>query len=380
MSIIVIINTMDGFSVGKILAGLRNPELYLKKLKQDGIAPGGHGGFNPSFTPQRPNIVPNLQPALALMNQLQMNQIAAMDRAIYIRNLLGLPQTLGQILLNVQDKNRPINTNTLLLKDLNQELLKNQKMIAQIFDDTPDASLTSAVQNIQNQAVSAQKDIVMLMFSGMVHLPAISELILKNSKHAVANLIIAMASASKSGMTSEQIQETLSIINSCISMAESGTPSQTLKSLMLLYLPWLPLSENVNFDLEIEAQDGENESNDSKLTVLIQTKNFGNVKGVFTLTTSNSVDIYIICSEDFPKKTLQKSLMEESSSHAMNAVIDIESIEPKQKQTLEKQETKVNLSATNEMNPYLLLMAHAFIRNTIFIDTNAITEAEEASS
>lgn len=380
MSIIVIINTMDGFSVGKILAGLRNPELYLKKLKQDGIAPGGHGGFNPSFTPQRPNIVPNLQPALALMNQLQMNQIAAMDRAIYIRNLLGLPQTLGQILLNVQDKNRPINTNTLLLKDLNQELLKNQKMIAQIFDDTPDASLTSAVQNIQNQAVSAQKDIVMLMFSGMVHLPAISELILKNSKHAVANLIIAMASASKSGMTSEQIQETLSIINSCISMAESGTPSQTLKSLMLLYLPWLPLSENVNFDLEIEAQDGENESNDSKLTVLIQTKNFGNVKGVFTLTTSNSVDIYIICSEDFPKKTLQKSLMEESSSHAMNAVIDIESIEPKQKQTLEKQETKVNLSATNEMNPYLLLMAHAFIRNTIFIDTNAITEAEDASS
>ena len=32
---IVIIDTMDGFSVGKILAGLRNPELYLKKLKQE---------------------------------------------------------------------------------------------------------------------------------------------------------------------------------------------------------------------------------------------------------------------------------------------------------------------------------------------------------
>ena len=37
-------------------------------------------------------------------------------------------------------------------------------------------------------------------------------------------------------------------------------------------------------------------------------------------------------------------------------------------------EAKVNLSATNEMNPYLLLMAHAFIRNTIFIDSNAIVE------
>ena len=365
---------MDGFSVGKILAGLRNPELYLKKLKQESIMPGSQGGFNNSLTPQQPNVVQNLQPALALMQQLQMNQIAAMDRAVYIRNLLGLPQTLGQMLLNIQDKNKPINTNTLLLKDLNQELLKNQKMIAQLFDDTTDAALNPALQSMQNQTAAVQRDIVMLMFSGMIHLPAISELILKNSKQAVANLIIAMASASKSGMTSEQIQETLSIINSCISMADSGNSAQTLKSLMLLYLPWLPLSENVNFDIEIEAQEGENESNDSKLTVLIQTKNFGNVKGVFTLTTSNSVDIYIICSEDFPKKTLQKSLMEESSSHAMNAVIDIESIEPKAKQTLEKQEAKVNLSATNEMNPYLLLMAHAFIRNTIFIDTNAVTE------
>ena len=104
---------MDGFSVGKILAGLRNPELYLKKLKQESIMPGSQGGFNNSLTPQQPNVVQNLQPALALMQQLQMNQIAAMDRAVYIRNLLGLPQTLGQMLLNIQDKNKPINTNTL---------------------------------------------------------------------------------------------------------------------------------------------------------------------------------------------------------------------------------------------------------------------------
>ena len=61
----------------------------------------------------------------------------------------------------------------------------------------------------------------------------------------------------------------------------------------------------------------------------------------------------------------------------MNSVIDIETIEPKKKLTLEKQEAKVNLSATNEMNPYLLLMAHAFIRNTIFIDSNAIVEEEQ---
>ena len=192
-----------------------------------------------------------------------------------------------------------------------------------------------------------------------------------NSKQAVAALIISMASASKQGMSNEQIQETLSVINSCISMAESNNPAQTLKSLMMLYLPWLPLNEGIGFDLEITPQDGENESNDSKLTVLIQTKNFGNIKGVFTLTTSNSVDVYIICGENFPKKILQKSLMDESSSHAMNTNIDIEEVAPKKEEIKETHETKVNLSATNEMNPYLLLMAHAFIRNTILIDNNA---------
>ena len=59
--------------------------------------------------------------------------------------------------------------------------------------------------------------------------------------------------------------------------------------------------------------------------------------------------------------------MEESSAHAMNTTIDIEAVTPKKQETLENQEAKVNLSATNEMNPYLLLMAHSFIRNTILL-------------
>ena len=372
---------MDGLNVGKILAGLRNPELYLRRLREGDIKlqqDNGFNSFNSSLSNQKPSVAaPSTQLTQVLSNQLQMNQIASMDRSVYIKNLLGLPQTLGEILLAAQNKNNPVNINTLLLNDTAQEMIKNQKVLSQIFDESSEIPL-NATQNVQAQtAQNIQRDAVMLFFSGMIQMPAISEIILKNSKHAVAQLIAAMATASKNGMTGEQIRETLSIINSCISMAESGNPAQTLKSLMMLYLPWLPLNEGVGFDLEVETASGENESNDSKLTVLIQTKNFGNVKGVFTLTTSNSVDVYIVCSEDFPKRTLQKSLMEESSSHAMNSTIDVEAVEPKSKDINETRETKVNLSATNEMNPYLLLMAHAFIRNTIFIDSNGIVEEDE---
>ena len=223
---------------------------------------------------------------------------------------------------------------------------------------------------INSQVQNAKQDAVALLFSGMISLADISKLILQNGKQAQAALIIAMASASKQGLSNEQIQETLSIINSCIALAESNTPAQSLKSLMMLYLPWLPLNEGVGFDLEINSQEGETDSNDSKLTVLIQTKNYGNLKGVFTLTTSNSVDIFITCSESFPKKILQKMLLDESSSHAMNTNIDVEEVTPIKEEN-ETRETKVNLSATNEMNPYLLLMAHAFIRYTILLDNEA---------
>ena len=56
-------------------------------------------------------------------------------------------------------------------------------------------------------------------------------------------------------------------------------------------------------------------------------------------------------------------------------IFDIDEVKPINEELNETRETKVNLSATNEMNPYLLLMAHAFIRLTIMIDNNAYLEA-----
>ena len=370
---------MDGFSINKIIMGLQNPELFLKKLKNiennkvNGFAPELNSTLTDLKQQAAQNIINNLQ---NVTQTLQMNYLAAMDRAVFIKNLLGLPENMWQLLMSAQNKNNPLNGGTLGLGGINQELLQNQKVLSMLFDETvpavnPNQTANAINSEIANVQQAVQKDAIALIFSGMVSLSDVSKIILQNGKQAVASLIIAMASASKQGMSNEQIQETLSIITSCISMAESNNPAQNLKSLMMLYLPWLPLNEGVGFDLEITPDDGENESNDSKLTVLIQTKNFGNLKGDFTLTTSNSVDILITCSENFPKKILQKSLMEESSSHAMNTNIDIEAVAPQKEEVSEVHETKVNLSATNEMNPYLLLMAHSFIRNAILIDNNA---------
>ena len=369
---------MDGFNIGKIILGLQNHGLFFKKIlpndqaRVNSFAPELNSAFN-NAKPQANIMAQNLQNLADVTKILQNTTFANTDRSIFVKNLLGLPQTLGQLLINLQNPNRPIMGGTLGMVNINQELLTTQKALAEVFEEKTalNQNNPAAAVNIQQAAAQAKADTAALLFSGMISMPDISKLILQNGKQAVANLIIAMASTSKQGINNEHLQSTLSVINSCIAMAESDNPAQSLKSLMMLYLPWLPLNEGVGFDLEVSPQEGENDSNNSKLTVLIQTKNFGNVKGVFTLTTSNSVDIYIICSENFPKNLLQKSLAEESTTHAMNTNIDIEEVQTQKEELNETRETKVNLSATNEMNPYLLLMAHSFIRNTILIDNNA---------
>ena len=37
---------MDGFAIGKILAGLRNPEVYLRKIKQNNVEVNSSNNFN----------------------------------------------------------------------------------------------------------------------------------------------------------------------------------------------------------------------------------------------------------------------------------------------------------------------------------------------
>lgn len=370
------------FNIGKIISGFILPEYLQKKVQQadtnkiNGFAPELNAGLANAKSQQ--NIMQNIGDIAKFAQIHQMNNFGQIDRSVYIKNLLGLPPNLSDILQRIQNPNRPL-VNGLGLGNIDPSFLQNPKALSDIFQDKNLALTQEVVNTLNAQTAQAKQDVVALMFSGMISLSDASKLILQNSKQAVAALVISMASAAKNGLDGKQIQETLSVINSCIAMAESDNPAQNLKSLMMLYLPWLPLNEGIGFDLEITAPDGENDSNNSKLTVLVQTKNFGNLKGVFTLTTSNSVDIYIICSDKFPKNTLLKSLNAESTSHAMNTNIDIEEIKPTADEINENNETKVNLSATNEMNPYLLLMAHAFIRNTIMIDNNGMVSEDSES-
>ena len=86
--------------------------------------------------------------------------------------------------------------------------------------------------------------------------------------------------------------------------------------------------------------------------------------------TSNSVHVNIACSEEFPKDELLNRIQGEEKHYSMQSVISFETVASKPVD-IEQTKAKINMSSTNEINPYLLLMAHAIIRNTIIIDNNA---------
>ncbi|MBQ6516285.1 hypothetical protein IJI31_03800 [bacterium] len=343
----------------------------------------------PQIQVQQPQIPSNVQPQTAQIQQPQIQPQMPHNMPINNGNLnpqsplnqINLfPSNYQQVMINFPDKPvmeydismpktipsdggkptgmaAPVTDST--LKDIQQFILNNMNINAQQI------TAVNAANSIEN------KDAMELFLSGLINIHDVGNLLKTNGKHAASAIVLAMAAAAKKGLDTSQLQDTLKFINASVSTAAQDTPAQTLKSLMMLYLPWLPLNSGVGFDLEIETAPGDDNKTLSVLTVLIQTLNYGNLKGLFSLTTSNSVNIHIICSDKFPKDKLIEKLNAETKVYSMQSYIEFEEQKPLKEEEKENRETKVNLSATDELNPYLLLMAHSFIRNTILLDNIA---------
>ena len=137
----------------------------------------------------------------------------------------------------------------------------------------------------------------------------------------------------------------------------------------MLYLPWYPLQEGVGFNLAIETMPNSSDFS-SLLKVFIQTRNYGNVNGSLILMSGNTVDMNIQCDDKFPKTDLLDRMKEVTQNHSIQSNITVEQ-KAQMYNEMANQQAKVNLSSTYELNPFLLLMAHSFIKNTIIIDSSA---------
>lgn len=290
------------------------------------FAPPQQSPSSPQSLP-RPHIQLNTlqQPSLHSLNNLKMNSIANLERSVYLKDLMNLPKDLKEILAFIQNKS----TSSAQIADLK--------------------TLLSTNINIAN----------------------LSELMQKSGKEALNKLVLTMAEASKQGINDiSQIKDAMKLINASISVAGQESPSQVLKNFMLLYLPWLPLQAGADFELEIESSESENSESETILTIMISTRNYGNIKVLLILKGLNSFDIFVTCIDKFPKEELLKRINEENKLHALQSTMTFEQKELKYENDKSHQ-AKISMSNLSEVNPFLLLMANALIRHTIELDNQA---------
>lgn len=307
----------------------------------------------------------------------QMANMAGVDQSVYVKDMMNLPKNLNELLYILQRNITLAQFNQQFARQIAMQRNSLSQTQAQILAQLQGLSLTEA-QNmllIGNKALinQLQNSIRNLAISanGMINLSQVAAMIQANGKEAIAKLITAMANSAKLGITDlSQLKDTAKLINASIAAASQNDSAQTMKLLMLLYLPWLPLQEGVGFDLDIES--GENsDGSDSILVITITTLNYGNVIATLILESSNSVHVNIECVKEFPKDELLMRIEGDEKHYSMESVVSFEtSSQTTVNKAQGKPKAKINMSNTNEINPYLLLMSHTIIRHVIEIDKN----------
>lgn len=264
-----------------------------------------------------------------IFTDLKMNHLASLERGLYVKDLMNLPKEMEEMLAMVQNN------------------------------------------------MASTKEVAKLL-STNINLNQLVQLMQQGGKEAMNKLILTMASSSKQGMTDvSQIKDAMKLINASVSVAGQDNPSQILKSFMLLYLPWLPLQEGVDFDLEIESSEGSDGESETSITIMISTKNYGNVKIILVLFGTNYISIIVNCCEKFPKEELLKKIDAKGKSYSIQSNVTFEMTKIKEDKEAEGKEStpkepshqaKISMSSLTEINPFLLLMANAVIRYTIELD------------
>lgn len=305
---------------------------------------------------------------------LQMNTLKSIDRAIYARDLMGVPKNINEFVYMLQRGMTQGQFNQMFSSQLAMQRNSLSQLQAQILAQLQGMNLQN-VSDIVNKQMATQLQSSLknleILSNGMINLSQIAQMIQSNGKDALTKIIMSMTEASKMGITDlTQMKDMAKLINASIAVASENDSAKTLKLLLLLYLPWLPLKEGVDFDLEVTQKSGSKDESDSILTVTITTVNFGVVTATLYLETSNSVQVVIECGEEFPKDELNLRLDTDKKHYSMETLTTFD-VKKERKPSAEKAKASVNMSQTTEINPYLLLTAHSIIKHVIDIDNNA---------
>ena len=213
-----------------------------------------------------------------------------------------------------------------------------------------------------------QQTALMLLASSL-NTSQLASMLQTNSKEAMTNLYKMLAQFNQLGLSikDEQTSELSKLISLVSASATSDV--QSLRTTMLMYLPWLPLTDPNAFKLEISSAGADGGVGaDDFITLLISTENYGNIQATIYKTEQDGIKIELTTSQTFPQKDFVELMKEESKKHNININLLLAIKETFNKKQEEKSETQVFMNTSPGINPFLLLISNTVIKHVHTID------------
>ncbi len=214
-----------------------------------------------------------------------------------------------------------------------------------------------------------------LLADGKIDLSRLSEYLGENSKAAMQKLMMTIANISKYGANDvSNLKELMGLfsINSNIT-----SETQALKTLLLLYLPWLPLAARTENDLDftidifdkIQGPDPDAQEAVESVKILIQTENFANVIVNLDMNPIGQIDIDVTAGDNFPHKRVMELIKEESSINGVKSNVS-SSVSKKTEEALkiDYSSNNVKITSSGTISPKLMLMTQCLIKIIIQVD------------
>ena len=258
-----------------------------------------------------------------------------------------LPRTTEQLASTV---NELAKLNDIQTTEMIKDLVKFPKQFEQF------------IVNLMTNTNSQQT--LLSLINTQIDLSKLAQVLQNSSKEAQTNLYRMLADYNQMGLSlkSEEVEHLTKII-SLLSSA-SASEVQSLKTVLLMYLPWLPLNNPDILKLETAPKSNSDEQLyfiDS-IGVLMSTKNYGNLQAQILKTDEDGIKIEVISSETFPLESFTELMKQEGKHYNININFDFARKEAFNKEKIEASETKIFLNTSPGVNPFLLLISNALIK------------------
>lgn len=250
---------------------------------------------------------------------------------------------------------------TMLNSEQNVQMLKELLNFPKNFEQL--------LQEISVNPKLTEQKLALILLASTLDLGKLSSMLKTNAKEAMSNLYQMLAQYNQSGMSlkDEQLNQLTKLISFVAASASADV--QSLKTTMLMYLPWLPLTQQENFKLDIAEKTSDNSAgSDDFVSVLISTENYGNIQADIYKTDFDGIKILFVSSSVFPQKDFIDFMREESKKYNININLDMAQNEKFGENQKQGRQTKVCLNTSPGVNPFLLLISNSVIRCIHIID------------